>query len=62
MKKTDSEWIADRVKKGMKGTQIFFLSIVFVIGWFALQVVGLSGIMAFIVLVIVGSLIIMAKK
>ena len=61
-KKTNSEWLASRLRKGVNATGIFFIGIALVIAYFVLQVIGLSSIAAIIVLALIGGLIVMAKK
>lgn len=58
----DSEWLAGRLKSGVKGTQIFFIGIALVVGYFVLQVIGLSSVAAIAVLALLGGLISIAKK
>ena len=60
--KKDTEWLANRVKRGFRATEIFVIAIVFVIGYFILQVIGLSSGVSIVVLALFGGLILMAKK
>lgn len=58
----EGEKLAQHINRGIKGTQWLIIGIMFVIAFFALQIIGLSAVASFLVLAAAGGLYALAEK